>query len=91
MLRQSQIGWLLGHFAAYCGLVREKADTVLASGRRAMDHELKSLLRIVRWDFTRPAALKVSIQKGHYQLGKSIKKFDAFLQVRTACFCAFLS
>lgn len=77
-----QLGCLLGHFAKYIEVIRPKVDLALARQRKVMDKEIRDLLEITRWDFTRHDTLRQSIHRAHYQLGKAIKKFDAFLQVR---------
>lgn len=75
-----QMGCVLGHFHHYAQLTRFKVERALERQRRAMDKEIQGLLKIARWDFSRHGALKETTRKGHYQLGKVIKKFDAFLQ-----------
>lgn len=74
------LGNLLGHFYIYSRLALPKIELAFSHQRKMMDKEIKGLVKITGWDFTRHQLLRESIHKTHYQLGKVIKRFDAFLQ-----------
>lgn len=78
-----QLGCVLGHYCKYIELVRPRVDLVLSCQRKVMDKEIQTLLKVTRWDISQHEALRESIHKAHYQLGKAIKKFSSFLQETT--------
>lgn len=69
----------LSNFLAYFKRFQQPAETAIATGRKALDADMKNVIQMASWKDRNILSLKQSAKTSHRKLFKVIRKFRALL------------